>query len=73
MQHHYVVMFDDVENIWIHDNATEDDVFNDGTAYDPKTKEWFYPYQGEGVFLPNEEDLCAKISLMIDQLNKETK
>lgn len=73
MQHHYVIMFDDVKNKWIHDTDTEEDVFDDGTAYDTKTREWLSPYIGDGVFIPNEEELCTKVSLMIDQLNKETK
>lgn len=73
MQHHYVIMFDDVTNEWIHDTETEESVFNDGTVYDTETEMWQYSYQGDGVFIPNEEKLCAKVSLMIDQLNKETK
>ena len=38
MQHHYVIMFDDVANEWIHDTETEEDVFSDGTVYDSKAK-----------------------------------
>jgi hypothetical protein len=73
MQHHYVIMFDDVENEWIHDTETEENVFSDGTAYDPKMKVWERAYQGDEMFILNEEETCAKVSLMIGQLNKETK
>jgi hypothetical protein len=73
MQHHYVIMFDDVTNEWIHDTETEEDVFSDGTAYDSKAKEWISPHIGDGVFIDNEEELCAKVSVMINQLNEETK
>jgi hypothetical protein len=66
-------MFDDVANEWIHDTETEESVFNDGTVYDTETEMWQYSYQGDGVFIPNEEELCAKVFLMIGQLNKETK
>ena len=71
MQHHYVIMFDDVTNGWVHDTETEEDVFSDGTAYDSKAKEWISPYIGNEVFIPNEEESIAKVSLMINQLNGE--
>ena len=73
MQHHYVIMFDDVTNEWTHDTDTEEDIFDDGTAYDTKEKQWINPYIGDGVFIPNEEELCAKVSVIINQLNEETK
>ena len=73
MQHHYVIMFDDVTNEWIHDTETESTVFNDGTVYNPREEMWQYAYEGDGVFIFNEEELCAKVSVMINQLNEETK
>jgi len=73
MQHHYIIQFDDVANKWTHDTETEEDVLGDGTAYDPNTKQWMSSYVGDGVFIDNEEELCTKVSLMINQLNKETK
>ena len=73
MQHHYVIMFDDVTNEWTHDTDTEEDVFDDGTVYDTKTKKWTSPYIGDGVFIDNEEELCVKVSLMVRKLNEEMK
>lgn len=73
MQHHYVIMFDDVTNEWTHDTDTESTVFNDGTVYNPREEMWQYAYKGDGVFIPNEEELCAKVSVMINQLNEEMK
>ena len=73
MQHNYVIMFDDVTNKWVHATDTEEGLFDNLTAYNPDTKKWEYPYKGDGVYIPNEEELCSKVYLMIDQLNKETK
>lgn len=73
MQHHYVIMFDDEVNKWVHATDIEGDRFDCHTAYNPTTNMWEHPYLGDGVYIPNEEELCAKVYLMIDQLNKETR
>lgn len=73
MKHYYVIMFDDEVNKWVHATDIEEEIFTSGTAYDVATGLWEQPYQGDGVYLPNEEEACAKVVAMVEQLNKETK
>jgi hypothetical protein len=69
-KHHFIIVFDDEINKWVHATDVEEEVFTSGTAYDIETGLWEHGYQGGEVFLPNEEEACAKVSLMIKQLNK---
>ena len=68
-KHHFIIVFDDEVNKWVHATDIEEEVFTSGTAYDTATGLWEHGYQGGEVFLPNEEEACAKVTAMIDQLN----
>jgi len=73
MKHCYVFMFDDEANEWVHATSVEEEKFDSYTAYNPISENWEHPYKGDGTYIPNEEKTCAKVSLMIEQLNEKAK
>lgn len=69
-EHHYIIKFDDVTKVWSQDPDSEEVRFVDGTIYDDEEQSWFTPYQGDGQFYRNADDIDGQLSEFIEGLNK---
>ena len=69
-EHHYIIKFDDVTKEWSQDTDSEEVRFPDGTIWDEATKEWVYPYVGEGEFYRNADVIDERLTAVIEGLNK---
>jgi hypothetical protein len=67
-EHHYIIKFDDVTKTWSQDTDSEEVRFVDGTIYDEAEQAWFAPYQGDGQFYRNADEIDERLSTVIDLL-----
>ena len=67
-EHHYIIKFDDITQEWSHDVDSEEARFVDGTIYDEAEQAWFVPYQGDGQFYRNADEIDERLSTVIDLL-----
>ena len=69
-QHHFVIKFDEETKLWSWDTDAEE-VFHDGTIYDPATNEWSNAYKGAGEYDETDNDLADILLANIRTMNGE--
>lgn len=66
----YIISYDDTEGEWFLDTDLEEQRFKYGTIYDYKTKQWDYPYTGDGEYNGQEEYRTSQVIDLLERLNK---
>jgi len=58
------------EGGWEWDTDTESAKFDDGTIYDTEKEKWFPSYEGEGVYVDNDDEVGEKMGAMLQIMNE---
>jgi hypothetical protein len=70
-EHHYIVKYNDETKEWSQDTDSEEVRFPEGTIWDERHNEWFYSYQGDGIFYRDADIYDEQLSRFIDDLNRK--
>ena len=69
--YNYILGYDTDDNTWFHNVDAEADLMNCSTVYDPESQSYINEYSGDGIYLPEAEELIVKLNNTVERLNIE--